>query len=279
MKELVFAENRADFFQSHNLRSFDDFFCYGEGTQINKNARRNVLVMTFPDESAGDVFYMKRFFNPHLKDMFFALRNYHTPASQGQLEWNNANYLLRRGIGTYQPVCFGHCKLCGIEMQSFFLTDKLQMPSLVDFVRRFWQNMPDDKKRRMITSLADFVRRIHDHRVSLPDLYAYHLFVRADGLCENFEFSVIDLHRMRINVPPRRMNSLRVENLARLDFSMPDEYFDASLKDLLLEKYLSSNPPMTKDRLKAKIQRRVRQLLLRRRPPVYQTNENAGQRG
>jgi len=229
MKQVIFSNPWRAFFEEQGLRGFEDFFDAFEGTQINKNTKRSVLTRTFENGGQSRTFFLKRFFNPHFKDMLFALYNWHRPCSQGRLEWNCANYLLSHGIETYRPACFGEISILCVEWRSFFLTEKLPGMSLTEFLKQCWLTINTHRQEKLLSDLAGFIRRIHSLRVSLPDLYAYHIFVEqcklginADGKENAYSFAVIDLHRMSINVPAWRMPAVRIENLARLNFSLRD---------------------------------------------------------
>lgn len=268
MERIHYANAWQPFFEEAGLRSFDDFFLRFEGTQINKNTKRSVVMRTFKQAGGTKTLFMKRFFSPHFKDMLFAVRNWGGLCSQGQLEWNSANYLLEHGIATYQPVCFGHRTLAGIERQSFFITEQLAGQCLMDVIRQSWRTLGVEEQNRLLDELAIWIQGIHRLGISLPDLYVYHLFVDkgADG---RFHFAVIDLHRMSVRVPPRRMVACRVENLARLIFSMRQDYFTAAHKQMLLRTSLSDLPDGQAASLIDAIFRRSEQIGKRRRPPVY----------
>lgn len=268
MKQIVFAGQWQRFFEPFGLSSFEDFFYSFEGTQINKNTKRNVLTRDFRDNNRENTFFMKRFFNPHIKDMLFALYNWHRPCSQGRLEWNCANYLLQNNIGTYQPVCFGEFVIAGFEVCSFFVTEKLPGLSLLDFFQKHWHALDLKQQTKILFDLAAFIRKVHGIRVSLPDLYVYHLFI--DRLADStYSFAVIDLHRMSIRVPAWRMPACRIENLARLNFSLRDEYVGTPLKQSFLRECLGDLPESQITKALQKIYKRTDQIHKRRKPPVY----------
>ncbi|HML76444.1 MAG TPA: lipopolysaccharide kinase InaA family protein [Anaerohalosphaeraceae bacterium] len=268
MERINYANSWQPFFEEAGLRTFDDFFQRFEGTQINKNTKRSVVMRTFERAGGTKTLFMKRFFNPHVKDMLFAVRNWGGLCSQGQLEWNSANYLLEHGIATYQPACFGHRTLAGIERQSFFITEQLAGQCLMDMIRQTWRTLGGVEQNRLLGELAMWIQGIHRLNISLPDLYVYHLFVDKDG-DGRYGFSVIDLHRMSVGIPQRRMAACRVENLARLIFSMRDEYFTASQKQMLLRTSLSDLPDEQVHKMLDAISRRCGQIGKRRRPPAY----------
>jgi len=182
---------------------------------------------------------MKRFFRPHLKDVFFAWRNLGKFCSQAQYEWENAGLLLDNGIETYRPVCFGENTKWGIENKSFIITEKLKGQVLTDFVRQNWHNLDRHEKEKVVAGLAVFVRRIHTLKISLPDLYVWHIFIskNSDG---EYDFAVIDLHRMSRNVT--NIN-IQIKNLGRLDYSMLDKYFDEDMRHLFIKSYTGQDWP------------------------------------
>ncbi|MBN2512743.1 MAG: hypothetical protein JXB18_07380 [Sedimentisphaerales bacterium] len=268
MERITYANSWQPFFKEAGLRTFDDFFQRFEGTQINKNTKRSVVMRTFERPGGTKTLFMKRFFNPHFKDMLFAVRNWGGLCSQGQLEWNSAHYLLEHGIATYRPACFGRRTVAGIERQSFFITELLAGQCLMDVIRQSWRTLGGDEQNRLLGEMAIWIQGIHRLGISLPDLYVYHLFVdkAADG---RFHFAVIDLHRMSVRVSRPRMAACRVENLARLIFSMREEYFTAAQKQMLLQTSLNDLPAGQVDNMVKAVFRRCEQLSKRRRPPVY----------
>ena len=92
--------------------------------------------MTIGEGARRKELFMKRFYDPHFKDMLFTLGNFGRICSQGQCEWNNANLLLQNGIETYKPICCGWESACGFEKRSFFITEKIDGICLADFVTR-----------------------------------------------------------------------------------------------------------------------------------------------
>lgn len=268
MKQIEFTNQWQAFFKKHGLSGFEDFFVSFEGTQINKNSKRSVMIRTILDGDKKYTFFLKRFFNPHFKDMLFALYNWHRPCSQGRLEWNCANYLLSNDIGTYRPVCFGQISTLGIERRSFFLTEKLPGLCLTDFFKEHWRTLDLKQQTRLLNDLAAFIRKIHKLRVSLPDLYVYHLFIDPQTDL-SYSFSVIDLHRMSIRVPAWWMPACRIENLARLNFSLRNEYVGLQLKESFLRECLNDLSPSHVTKAIKRIYKRSEQIANRRNQPVY----------
>jgi len=264
VKRIVFADSWSDFFAEFDLRSFKDFFDNLPAKAIGVNKKRNVVSFSLGPDSDKKKFFMKRFSHPHFKDILFSWRNIGRPCSQGRYEWENAMLLLDNGIETYRPVCFGEKTTCGIENSSFFVTEELQSQCLTDFVRQNWAGFRQQQKEKIITGLAAFIRKIHDSNICLPDLYVWHIYITENA--GEYEYAVIDLHRMSRNVTGSR---LKIKNLGRLHHSMLDSYFDEELKQLLVKSYAADGQSGNVTRLLARVKKYSDAVSARRKQEQY----------
>ncbi|MFH1719843.1 MAG: lipopolysaccharide kinase InaA family protein [Planctomycetota bacterium] len=234
MQRVVFADSWSQYFAESGLESFYDFFGYPAIETVGVNSKRNVVTFALGDGSGRRRFFMKRFFHPHFKDVFFARRNIGEFCSQGRFEWENARLLLDNGVGTYKPVCCSEQTRWGLETKSFCITEELRAECMTEFLRREWCHLERRAKERIMVSLAAFVRRIHALNIDMPDLYIWHIYVKEDGNSGEPDFAVIDMHRMSRNV---RISSKKMKSLGRLHYSMIDDYFDDELRRLLIQSY------------------------------------------
>ena len=264
MRTVQFAKNSSAIFEKAGLESFEDFFNYSEGVTINKNQKRDVVTFSLDDDDRRRHFFMKRFFNPHYKDILLTFRNFGCLCSQAACEWQNANTLLQNGIATYKPVCCGEETRLRLERKSFLITEKLPGCCLTDYIGDNWSTLGRDKKEKLTASLGRFVRKIHDARISMPDLYVWHIFMQSKD--DKYDFAVIDLHRMSANA---RGNRWRIRNLGALDFSMISKYFDQDMRDLLLDAYFGADFDGDKATFCRKVTNRSMILANRRRRPDY----------
>ena len=264
MQRIVFKDNWRELFAEAGMESFDDFFNYRDGLVIGRNNKRTVTAFSVDKKGASKDFFMKRFTKPHLKDMFFTRRAFGQFCSQGQFEWENANFLIENGIETYRPLCFGEQTKWGLERYSFLVTEKLQSESLTDFIIREWGHLKRSKKEQIITGLGAFIRKIHKLNVSLPDLYIWHIFLRERQ--GRWEFAVIDLHRMLRNITSV---DKQLRNLGRLDHSMTDKYFDEQMRRLLIESYADPDWLGSIDELAAKVRKYSKTISTRRNQKPY----------
>ncbi len=269
MIKIEFKKGWAPLFEDAGFVSLEDFFDYSAGQTINKNKKREVVAMTFNTVGAKKELFMKRFFKPHFKDMLFTIRNFGSLCSQAACEWKNINILLRHGIATYHPVCYGQQMHLGLEKKSFIITEKINGPPLTDFVAANWLQLAQPQKEKIITAIAKFIRKIHNAKISLPDLYLWHIFITKTPLPDEVsedDFAVIDLHRMRINAANRNG---RIKDLGALDFSMSEKYFDDGLREFFLNAYTNTAGGGERIALSRKIKNRSRVLAARRRRPDY----------
>ncbi len=264
MKRIFFSESWSRFFSEFGLKSFDDFFQYHGGQTIGKNNKRDVV--TFKLGGQEKQFFMKRFFHPHFKDMLFTRRNFGQFCSQARCEWENTRLLCGNGIGTYKPVCYGEKIKWSLERKSFLITEKLEGQSLTDFVKQSWQRLDRQQKEKIIVDLAAFIRRIHRKKISLPDLYVWHIFIKENQSKGGWEFAVIDLHRMSQNVTNKKQ---QLKNLGRLHHSMTERYFDDKLKRLFIESYAGNDWDGDVNTLATQIKRYSDKALARRKPKPY----------
>ncbi len=264
MNKIEFAGDWRRVFEQAGLVSVQDYFDYADGLLVNKNSRRDVTAFSLDTEAGSADFFMKRFFDPHYKDMLFAFVNHGSLCSQGQLEWVNVNVLLSNGIDTYRPVCYGVESRLGLEKRSFMVTEKIQGECLADYLSSNWSGLSQTDKENLVRSLGHLARKIHDARISFPDLYVWHVFVTGDQ--EFAGLAVIDLHRMCL-----RMKGLdyRARNLGAFDHSMREKYFDADMKDLFLKTYLGTESLADASGFLNRVQRRSQVLTARRDLPDY----------
>ena len=177
MVKLEFKKNWIDLFRSQNLDSFESIFGYSNGQIINQNQKRDVVELTLGTGMHRKELFMKRFIHPHFKDILFTIRNFGRICSQAECEWLNANTLLSKDFMTYKPVCYGYQTICGIEIKSFIITEKIRGEALTDFAAKNWGNIPKAEQEEIFIDLGKLVRKIHDSKISLPDLYLWHILL------------------------------------------------------------------------------------------------------
>ena len=267
MEKIVYDKNFEQFFKDNGYRTIDDFFASSADPAITENSKRFSEKVTISHQGDTKSFFFKRFYHSHLNDIIESLANFGKIISQGQSEWLNANMLIDKGFNAYKPVCFGHQKFLGIEKRSYFVSELLTGTSLPRFVLEYWQDMPTKEKLNLMAALGSEIHRLHDAGISLPDLYLWHIFIDKDT-SKNYRFTFIDLHRMKHNVTSR---TEKAKNLARLQWSLNEKYFDDALRNALMDSYAVSIPEHEKGKLIIKTRIFLRKLSARRKLKSYET--------
>ena len=196
--------------------------------------------------------------------MLFSWHNIGRPCSQARYEWENVRLLLDNGIETYRPVCFGEEITCGIENRSFFITKELPLQCMTDFISQNWHGFNQQQEEKIITGMAAFIRKIHDSNICLPDLYVWHIYITENA--GEYEYAVIDLHRMSRNVTNSR---LKIKNLGRMHHSMIDSYFDEELRQLFVKSYAADGQDSNISKLLAQVKKYSDVISARRRQVQY----------
>ena len=270
MEQMIFADGWQEKFSESGFSKFDDFFQFYGGCPINERSRRSVQKLTLDMASGQKTFFIKRFINPHIKDILFARAHFGKFYSQAQCEWENAKLLFSCGIKTYNPVCLGWQKILGIEKKSFLVTEKLPGQPASEFVAKNWMQLSRTQKENILTSIAKLIRKAHDAKIGLTDLYIWHIFisqVQADEEGDpQYEFAVIDLHRMYHNVT--NPNQL-IQNLGRFHHSLRAEYFDENLKQFFIEAYAADNYPGDANKLYEQVKNYSKKLSAKRNQKPY----------
>ena len=264
MERVVFNEDARQLFLSAGLERVSDFVNYADGQAVNKNSKRHVVAFDLGQGDATRRFFMKRFVRPHFKDMLSSLRSFGRPCSQAHTETSNAEFLLENGIETYHPVCYGEQTVWGVEKVSFFVTSRIEGKSMTDFITKNWSHIPNSTQATIFADIGKLVRKLHQARISMPDLYIWHIFLLDESDSNGNRFALIDLHRMIRNTHSQHA---RLRDLAALFYSLPPRYFGEELKQAFLGGYLPDNSPIARDRLLAQIERRAEKITRRRSNP------------
>jgi hypothetical protein len=266
VQKVVYENTWDKFFAELGFKSFDDFFEYPDVELIGKNNKRSVVSFSLGSDSQKKHFFMKRFYRPHFKDMLFTRRSFGRFCSQAKCEWENAGLLLKNGIETYHPICYGEETKYGVESKSFLVTEKLPGRALTEFVKENWHNMPQQKKQKIMTGLATFIRKIHQHNISLPDLYLWHIFITENPDNNDYDFAVIDLHRMSHNIEDER---IKIKNLGRLHHSMAGDYFYNTHKQSFIESYAEAGGYNNAAKLITEVTKQSQIVSAKRNPKPY----------
>ena len=138
------------------------------------------------------IFYLKRHWRSDRQDALLSLLTHGHLWSVARVEWENARVLQAAGFHTAPLVaCGDEINLLG-EKFSFLLTEAATGPMTLDQFVRDGQDLP--RTRKVFDSLAQELQRLHQRGLSLPDLFARHIFF--DPEAESIGFCFIDVARL-----------------------------------------------------------------------------------
>jgi hypothetical protein len=228
-----------------------------EGTMVERSpGRRDVL--KFEVSRIGGLtttFFLKRHWKVNRVQSLLTFPKRFRIESLASREWDNARRLQRAGFKTASLVAYGdECGPFG-EKFSFLLTEQAAGScSLEEF---FLNCRQPSIRQRVFDSLASEVRRLHSLGLSLPDLFARHVFFFPEAECLSFCF--IDVARLdtahRLSLPQR------AKCLAALNVSAPTGLVSAAERVRFLRQYAGSGDL----EISSFIRKRSERLLRRRR--------------
>ncbi len=268
MKEVVvFGSGQEEIFRAAGLEKIGDFFEFCRDHKAKPGKSRTVIPFELGEGDEARRFFIKWFFRPTVKEIAFTWRNFGRLYSQAEVEWLNAQLLLSKGIDTYKPMCYGeqlYCGVAAIEKRSFIVTETLAEPCLTEFVKNQWETLGAEQKEKLICCMGRFIRKIHDEKISFPNLSAKHLFLKTKD--EGYDFAIIDLHPM---IRQTEKVQDRGGDLGNLDQSLVEKYFEKSQKELLIEAYAGDDYPDDFDELRDAAQKRSATLTARNKKHYY----------
>lgn len=241
-----------------------------QGEVIERVAgKRDVQRICVAEESGRKlVMYLKRHWRSDRKEALMSLLKHGRVWSVARVEWENALILQRAGFHTGELVaCGDEMTLLG-ERFSFLLTEAARGPVTLG---QFNQDCRDRTLRRKVfDALALELRRLHQHGLSMPDLFSRHVFF--DPASDPVEFSFIDVARLERH---RGLPIIhRARALAALNVTSPIRFVSARERVRFLRVYAGTGPLRS---LVTQIEVRTRRLLERKKYRAFL--ETAAQSG
>ena len=172
-------------------------------------------------ESEG--FFIKQHFGIGWKEIFKNLVQLKLPITGAKNEYEAIKKLKVLHIDTMDIVGFSQQGFSPASLQSFLITRELDNTiSLEDYCENWPEHPPEYRKKKLlIQTVAEIVKKMHDNGVNHRDLYICHFLMKKTDIgSEDCRLFLIDLHRAQIRkiVPERWL----VKDLAGLYFSSMD---------------------------------------------------------
>jgi len=227
------------------VRHFDK-----EGTLFGKVARNAIKIK----DIEGVTVNVKAFKIPHLVNQFVYK---YLRKSKARRSFENAKYLLEKGIGTPKPMAyFEYFNTIGLK-KSYYISIHQEC----DLTFRELITNPDYPNRKFILrSMAEFTFKLHENNILFKDHSPGNTLIKKSE--NNYDFFLVDLNRMEFKLlsfeeriknfsrltPKKEMIKVMSERYAELIDRNPDEVFN------LMWQYTQAfqNKFHTKKRLKKK---------------------------
>ncbi len=231
------AELVAEAVEQHRAKTADQ-----RGTEVlMSNRRARITVVNLSDERWPPL-CVKEFIRPGL---FQCIGDFFR-GSRASFAWVGSHACRVRGIRTPEA-----CAMAEAGRRSFFITHYVTGASRFnDYVADTARPVGTDalhKWRRFISQAANFVRRIHSHKLRHRDLSGKNVLVRE--MQDGWEFYLIDVGDIRTGRAPSL--NFRIKNLGQID----DVYVKPSRADRLrfFREYSRGRPEFRQPELLAEI--------------------------
>lgn len=205
------------------VRHFDQ-----EGTLFGKVARNAIKTK----EIEGVIVNVKAFKVPHLVNQFVYK---YLRKSKARRSFENANFLLKKGIGTPKPLAyFEYFNTTGLQ-KSYYVS----IHQDCDLTFRELITNPDYSNREFILrAMAEFTYNLHENNILFKDHSPGNTLIKKSE--NNYDFFLVDLNRMEFKslsfeeriknfsrlTPKEGMIKIMSERYAELIDRNPDEVFN-----------------------------------------------------
>lgn len=130
--------------------------------------------------------------------------------SKARRSFENANFLIEKGIGTPKPIAFFENKFFGFLRQSYYVSEQMNPDFLF---RSVFEDNPKLDLDKILRGIARFTFKLHENGIEFLDHSPGNTLVKVDSE-GNYEFYLVDLNRM--NFHQTMSFETRIRNLSRL---------------------------------------------------------------
>jgi len=229
--------------QQNGFVRFRDFMTCPRGEVVNGHHGREVVRMELNGEGGPRTVFLKRFGPVDRKDALKDLLCFRRVRTKALAEFDMLCAFAEAALAVPGALACGERHLMGRDRASFLMVEGLASGRPLDEVL---SGLSDSgRRRRLISSLAVFVRRMHNAGLTHADLFAKHLFVEESRV-GTWSVAVIDLQRAerRSSLSRRR----RGRDLAALLVSLPPDVTTPRERLTFLLEYLQKSRLDRKDR-------------------------------
>ncbi len=204
---------------ARQLESVDAVYALQTGTVLKPGVTTEVRRLEWLDHGLRRELYVKKYWYPTSGDRWSGFhRGTFWGVSKVRREFENLARLRAWGLDAPAPVSYGEERQAGWLYRSFLISEGIHDPLSLDlFIRDWLPARPASEQRQLrrelIEHLADYTRRMHEHRFVHHDFFWRNILLRGRSLAH---FFLIDSHKGCCWKPWMERRS-RAKDLATLD--------------------------------------------------------------
>jgi tRNA A-37 threonylcarbamoyl transferase component Bud32 len=223
-QKIIIAPGWHELLRKYGLDRMDALYAPLKGGAVLKSGRATeVQRMQLADGTAMRTLYIKKYWYPTARVRWSGFyRGTFLGKSKVRTEFENLARLREWGLDAPTPVAYGEERSGRWLHRSFLISEGVTEPLPLDlFVTQHLPGLGTDERKRlqreMIERLADYTRRMHEHRFVHHDYFWRNILLSGASLGH---FFLIDSHKGRCWKPWTETQS-RAKDLATLDAPAP----------------------------------------------------------
>lgn len=212
MSKLFIAADWQPLLRDHRLDTVEALWSYSGGELVKRGHSTEVRRI----ELDGRPFYLKKHWITHPNQFISGIvRGTLFGRSRVRREFDNLAQLRAWGLDAPAPVAYGEVRRAGWLVRSCLLSEAIADATPLDaFIR---DGLTRERRRELIDALADYLRRLHQHRFVHHDLYWRNIILNGMSFAH---FHLIDAHKGHCWSSARDLPG-RAQDLATLDAPAP----------------------------------------------------------
>lgn len=220
---FVVAPQWESLLREHGLSSIQGVYDCAVGTVLKRSGSNEVRCLRLGPPGNERTLFLKKYWIGRPGQVWSGFfRGVVFGVSKARREFNNLGLLREWGLDAPAPVAFGEERRRGVIQRSFLLSEGVPnatplhqaiarwLPAQSPGVQRAWRT-------ELIHRLADYTRRMHEHRFVHHDYFWRNIILSGTSL---EHFPLIDSHKGRVWRPGHARRS-RAKDLATLDAPAP----------------------------------------------------------
>lgn len=245
-----------------NVTTFESIWSFSGGKIIKEIRERSVLRCQFPlksqqgavtnaDENTLPCFIKKHTQRLSLFKRLFALFHPDSFLGEGMKEFHFYCKFRENGLATPVPIAAGMRYTSFFQVESFLITrDFSPFIDLEELVlnkpETFQGETNQDRKKCLLSSIADYARRMHQAGLNQKDFNATHVLL--DNI-DNGQPQVALFDLQRVDTNPLNNYLWTVKALSELFYTLPESLFKEDDKLFLFKKYKNKQELSVLDQL------------------------------